>query len=1308
MPFNIIIGRNESDKKKFGERGTILLGRSYVQMGRTTSLSNYVYLDVIKAHVVFVVGKRGGGKCLVGDTLLSLSDGSLVPIKDIQSNNSEVMSLNPELKIRPTKKEDFFKREVNKIIKLKLRSGKKIELTPEHPLLTIKGWKPANELSIKSRIAVPRKINCFGKEFLEDNKIKLLAYLIAEGHLRQSWVLFSNYDEIIVEDFKKSVLEFNPELEIKKHSKPGCFRVTNKNNKYEFKENPLKTWLKTLNQYDKYSKEKFIPEIIFKLPKEKIALFLNRLFSCDGSIDYSDCWEISYSSSSNRLIKEVQHLLLRFGIPSKLRTKKIKYKGDYVTSYEIVLNKTEGSKFVKEIGFFGKKQEKSKIFLTEIIEIKNNPNIDTIPKEIWDIYRPQSWVPIGKYFGYAYPKAMRERIRYSPSRNTLFYIAEADKNEFLRTLACSDIFWDEIVSIEEKEGAFTVYDICVPKNHNFIANDIIVHNSYSSSVIAEGITDLPEEISNNLAVIMFDSMGVYWTMKYPNEKDTDLLEQWNLKPKGLEKIKIFTPEGKFEEAKQIGLPSDYPFSIKASELTGEDWRLAFELPISSPVSILIEKILGDFAEKNLEDYTIDLIIEAIKKDTSFSNETRNEAINRFKGAKSWGLISDKGTKIDVLVQKGSVSVLDLSAYASSSGGWGIKALVIGLVAKKIFIERMASRQIEEIEAIKTGYSYFKIEKETNTEQKQPLVWFVVDECLPAESIIETDNGKQRIIDIIKNFENKEKTKVLSFDQKENKFVYKEVSNIYRRGIKDLVRITTETGKVIKCTANHKIYTSKGFEEAQHSLDIASPLIYNYSRNKKLIQARLLGYIFGDGYLSKNGTCVGFSGKNNINDLLKIKEDLTELGLSSGRIYTRITKSLITDIHGHTHEVNGTSQEIRSSTKGHKLFEKLGAPRGKKIKANYSIPLWLKTAKPEEISEFLAALMGADGTAPTINKNCKRDFNPIRLSFNYINTNEKEAERYALEIKGLFDKIGIEISSITKRPGNIRKDGSISSKKVLTLSKSTKNIVKYLEIVGYRYCKKKEILGKQWLNYLKAKLFLEKRQNLLKQKARKLHIENGLGKVKIARELGIPSYQVRDWIYYNNTTSNRAPYSFKGFKEWITERVIGENLFENITSRTFYPAEEVFDISVEDTHNFIANNFLVHNCHEYLPQEGKTAATDALVTILREGRQPGLSLLLISQQPGKIHSDVLTQSDIVISHRLTAKRDVDALNSMMQSYLGNTLTGYLDMLPAEPGAAIILDDNSERLYPIRVRPKFSWHGGEAPTAIHYKRSANLGI
>ena len=125
---------------------------------------------------------------------------------------------------------------------------------------------------------------------------------------------------------------------------------------------------------------------------------------------------------------------------------------------------------------------------------------------------------------------------------------------------------------------------------------------------------------------------------------------------------------------------------------------------------------------------------------------------------------------------------------------------------------------------------------------------------------------------------------------------------------------------------------------------------------------------------------------------------------------------------------------------------------------------------------------------------------------------------------------------------------------------------------------------------------------------------------------------------------------------------------------------------------------IDEAHEFLPLNGKTAATDALIQLLREGRQPGISLVLATQQPGNIHHDVMTQADIVIAHRVTSKPDVEALNYIMQSYILESIKKQMDDLPRLKGSAIILDDNSERIYPMRIRPRFTWHGGEAPTAI----------
>lgn len=54
--------------------------------------------------------------------------------------------------------------------------------------------------------------------------------------------------------------------------------------------------------------------------------------------------------------------------------------------------------------------------------------------------------------------------------------AQAVQSPTLLRLAQSDIYWDEIVAITPL-GIEEVYDATVPGTHNFLANDIIVHNS---------------------------------------------------------------------------------------------------------------------------------------------------------------------------------------------------------------------------------------------------------------------------------------------------------------------------------------------------------------------------------------------------------------------------------------------------------------------------------------------------------------------------------------------------------------------------------------------------------------------------------------------------------------------------------------------------------------------------------------------------------------------------------------------------------------------------------------------------------------
>jgi hypothetical protein len=130
---------------------------------------------------------------------------------------------------------------------------------------------------------------------------------------------------------------------------------------------------------------------------------------------------------------------------------------------------------------------------------------------------------------------------------------------------------------------------------------------------------------------------------------------------------------------------------------------------------------------------------------------------------------------------------------------------------------------------------------------------------------------------------------------------------------------------------------------------------------------------------------------------------------------------------------------------------------------------------------------------------------------------------------------------------------------------------------------------------------------------------------------------------------------------------------------------------------------IDEAHELLPHDGKTAASDALITILREGRQPGISLILATQQPAKIHTDVMTQSDTVLAHRLTAQMDTEALGQLTQSYMRTGLVDEIDHLPRVKGAAVVFDDANERIFPVQMRPRFTWHGGGSPKAIKEKKT-----
>ncbi|PIU22549.1 MAG: hypothetical protein COT14_00725 [Candidatus Diapherotrites archaeon CG08_land_8_20_14_0_20_30_16] len=126
--------------------------------------------------------------------------------------------------------------------------------------------------------------------------------------------------------------------------------------------------------------------------------------------------------------------------------------------------------------------------------------------------------------------------------------------------------------------------------------------------------------------------------------------------------------------------------------------------------------------------------------------------------------------------------------------------------------------------------------------------------------------------------------------------------------------------------------------------------------------------------------------------------------------------------------------------------------------------------------------------------------------------------------------------------------------------------------------------------------------------------------------------------------------------------------------------------------------LIDEAHMFMPKDRSSMALEVLLEWVRVGRQPGLSLLLATQRPERLHPDAISQCDLFISMRLTAKMDIDSVSTLRPTYLHEDMDKYFGTMPRAKGYALILDDNSEKLWMVRTRPRTTWDAGKTASAF----------
>ncbi len=118
---------------------------------------------------------------------------------------------------------------------------------------------------------------------------------------------------------------------------------------------------------------------------------------------------------------------------------------------------------------------------------------------------------------------------------------------------------------------------------------------------------------------------------------------------------------------------------------------------------------------------------------------------------------------------------------------------------------------------------------------------------------------------------------------------------------------------------------------------------------------------------------------------------------------------------------------------------------------------------------------------------------------------------------------------------------------------------------------------------------------------------------------------------------------------------------------------------------------IDEAQQFIPSGKSSLAKEDLIRWVKEGRQPGLSLVVASQQPSAVDMEVLSQCDVIISHALTTANDKNALNKLTKDYMKGELKTYINKI-ARTGQSVIVDDDYESVEIVQIAPRKSKPGG----------------
>lgn len=458
-------------------------------------LLNEATLGLWPQDVLLVVARTGIGKCLDENSeLVDPISGVPRTLREFYTNpglqHSFTWSRQRGIHSAPITAKVDTGRKV--CLKVTFASGRSIIVTPEHPFLTPEGWRPASELRLGSTAALPARMP-FPLEpvALLVEEVDLLAVLLAEGSYSGHHTGFTTMDGRVFSLMQDAADAFETDITPRSEIDFDFVRRGPSGS------NAVLDLLRKHGMEGKKAVEKVIPEAIFRLPPTQLSRFLGLFWMCDGYVDGSGP---QICLASERMVRQLQHLLLRFGIQSSVDYKRATCEGKEFDSWRLRVYASSYDRFAGAVPLWGDKQERLQAFL----EKDRNSNVG-FPRVSNDFVRRVKEIAAGGAGRRNGSKLsqVRDRLGWSscfspkclfkPKGDDLHSLSLHSFEAFCDVYGCADefawlghpdIFWDVVEDISDA-GERKIYDLTMEPTSCFVANDILVHNTWSAVKIAE-------------------------------------------------------------------------------------------------------------------------------------------------------------------------------------------------------------------------------------------------------------------------------------------------------------------------------------------------------------------------------------------------------------------------------------------------------------------------------------------------------------------------------------------------------------------------------------------------------------------------------------------------------------------------------------------------------------------------------------------------------------------------------------------------------------------------------------------------------